>query len=108
VLFGVAVLNGLVLVSYIIQLRESGLPTLDAVSQGCDRRFRPILITASITIFSLIPMLTASGPGSEIQKPLAVVVVGGLLTSTFATLVVLPTMFRWFAKEKEGDEDADD
>jgi len=100
VLFGVAVLNGVVLVSYISQLRQEGVDIDDAVKQGCASRLRPILMTASITIFSLIPMLIASGPGSEIQKPLATVVVGGLFTSTIATLLVLPTMYGWFEQKK--------
>jgi cobalt-zinc-cadmium resistance protein CzcA len=100
VLFGVAVLNGVVLVSYISQLRQEGIDLDDAVRQGCASRLRPILMTASITVFSLIPMLIASGPGSEVQKPLATVVVGGLFTSTIATLLVLPTMYGWFERKK--------
>ena len=100
VLFGVAVLNGIVLVSYISQLRQEGIGLDDAVRQGCTSRLRPILMTASITVFSLIPMLIASGPGSEVQKPLATVVVGGLFTSTIATLLVLPTMYGWFERKK--------
>jgi len=100
VLFGVAVLNGVVLVSYISQLRQEGVDLADAVKQGCASRLRPILMTASITIFSLIPMLIATGPGSEVQKPLATVVVGGLFTSTIATLLILPTMYGWFERKK--------
>jgi heavy metal efflux system protein len=100
VLFGVAVLNGVVLVSYISQLRQEGVDLGDAVQQGCASRLRPILMTASITIFSLIPMLIATGPGSEVQKPLAIVVVGGLFTSTVATLLILPTMYGWFERKK--------
>jgi len=96
VLLGVAVLNGLVLVSYIWQLRRAGTSVEEATIQACEHRLRPILMTASITVFSLIPMLFASGPGSEIQKPLAVVVVGGLITSTLSTLLVMPSMYRWF------------
>ncbi len=98
VLFGVAVLNGVVLVSHISQLREEGLPVHEAVIRGSHDRLRPVLMTASIAIFSLIPMLFATGPGSEVQRPLATVVVGGLLTSTFLTLVVLPTLYRWFER----------
>ncbi len=93
VLFGVAVLNGLVLVSSVVQLREGGLAPLEAVVQGCRTRLRPVLMTASIAVLSLVPMLFATGPGSEIQKPLAVVVVGGLVTSTLLTLVVLPVLY---------------
>jgi heavy metal efflux system protein len=96
VLFGVAVLNGVVLVSRITQLREEGVSVDAAVIQGSQDRLRPVLMTASIAIFSLIPMLYAAGPGSEIQRPLATVVVGGLLTSTILTLIVLPALYRWF------------
>ncbi len=77
VLFGVAVLNGLVLISYISQLQDCGMPVAEAVFKGAETRLRPVLMTASIAVFSLVPMLFATGPGSEIQKPLAVVVVGG-------------------------------
>jgi heavy metal efflux system protein len=104
VLFGVAVLNGLVLVSTISQLRTEGVHRQEAISKACECRLRPILMTASITVFSLIPMLFATGPGSEIQKPLAVVVIGGLVTSTLATLLVLPSMFRWFDYNRINNE----
>jgi cobalt-zinc-cadmium resistance protein CzcA len=96
VLFGVAVLNGVVLVSRITQLRQEGISLDDAVIRGTQDRLRPVLMTALIAIFSLIPMLYATGPGSEVQRPLATVVVGGLLTSTILTLVVLPALYRWF------------
>ncbi len=98
VLFGVAVLNGVVLVSHITQLREEGLNLQDAVFKGSLNRLRPVLMTASIAIFSLIPMLFATGTGSEIQKPLATVVVGGLITSTLLTLLLIPTLYGWFEK----------
>jgi len=98
VLFGVAVLNGVVLVSHIAQLREEGVPLQEAVAKGSHDRLRPVLMTASIAIFSLIPMLFATGPGSEVQRPLATVVVGGLLTSTLLTLVLLPTLYSLFEK----------
>jgi len=94
-LFGIAVLNGIVLLSYIIQLREEGLTLDEAVVRGGSNRLRPVLMTATITIFSLLPLLFAQGPGSEIQKPLAVVVVGGLVTSTLMTLLVLPALYAW-------------
>ena len=68
----------------------------EAVRGACENRLRPILMTASITIFSLMPLLFATGPGSEVQRPLAAVVVGGLLTSTLATLLVLPALYPWF------------
>jgi cobalt-zinc-cadmium resistance protein CzcA len=101
VLFGVAVLNGVVLVTHVEQLRQTGLSMSDAIMKGCENRLRPVLMTASIAIFSLIPMLYASGPGSEIQRPLATVVVGGLITSTFLTLVMLPTLYEWLGKRSE-------
>lgn len=101
VLFGVAVLNGVVLVSHIAQLRdEVGLDLNEAVLKGSMDRLRPVLMTASIAIFSLIPMLYSTGTGSEIQKPLATVVVGGLITSTLLTLLLIPSMYGWFEKRK--------
>ena len=101
VLFGVAVLNGVVLVSHIAQLRDKdGLDMIEAILKGSADRLRPVLMTASIAIFSLIPMLYASGAGSEIQKPLATVVVGGLITSTILTLLLIPSMYSWFEKPK--------
>ncbi len=99
-LFGVAVLNGVVLVSYINKLREEGLGLEEAILTGCERRLRPVLMTALVAILGLVPMLFATGPGSEIQKPLATVVVGGLITSTILTLIVLPTLYRWFEEKK--------
>ncbi|ACD94264.1 efflux RND transporter permease subunit [Trichlorobacter lovleyi] len=104
VLFGVAVLNGLVLVSRIAQLRDEGLGLEEAIRQGATDRLRPVLMTASIAIFSLIPMLLASGTGSEIQKPLATVVVGGLVTSTVLTLLIIPSVYSWFEKRKADEE----
>ncbi|GMU87217.1 MAG: cation transporter [Ignavibacteriales bacterium] len=98
VLFGVAVLNGVVLVARISQLREEGVPLSQAIRMGSISRLRPVLMTASIAVFSLIPMLFASGAGSEIQKPLATVVVGGLITSTILTLLVIPAVYSWFDK----------
>ncbi|MGE5343063.1 MAG: efflux RND transporter permease subunit [Candidatus Omnitrophota bacterium] len=95
ILFGVAVLNGVVLVSYIAQLRQEGMDLQSSIFNACSIRIRPVLMTAFISIFSLIPMIFATGPGSEIQKPLAVVVVGGLITSTFLTLFLLPTLYSW-------------
>jgi len=100
VLFGVAVLNGLVLVSRISQLREEGLDLQKAIRKGSLDRLRPVLMTASISIFSLLPMLLAGGTGSEIQKPLATVVVGGLFTSTLLTLLIIPSVYSWFEKRE--------
>ena len=100
-LFGVAVLNGVVLVSYISKLREEGLNIEEAITLGCEKRLRPVLMTAFVAIMGLIPMLFAQGPGSEIQRPLATVVVGGLVSSTLLTLLVLPTIYKWFAEKKK-------
>ncbi len=97
-LFGVAVLNGMVLVSQINQLRQEGLPLEEAVSEGCHRRLRPVLMTALVAILGLTPLLFASGPGSEVQRPLAVVVVFGLFTSTMLTLIILPVLYGKFAE----------
>ncbi|BCG47013.1 CzcABC family efflux RND transporter, transmembrane protein [Citrifermentans bremense] len=104
VLFGVAVLNGLVLVSRISQLREEGMELQEAIRKGSLDRLRPVLMTAAIAIFSLIPMLLASGTGSEIQKPLATVVVGGLVTSTLLTLLIIPSVYSWFEKRDSQEE----
>ncbi len=98
-LWGIAVLNGVVLVSYIRRLREEGMEQMEAIVQGCRQRFRPVLMTATVAMLGLIPMLFASGPGSEVQKPLAIVVIGGLITSTLLTLIVLPTLYRWFEEK---------
>jgi len=100
-LLGIAVLNGLVLVAYFRQLRAEGTSMADAVRMGAERRLRPVLMTASITAFGLVPLLFASGPGSEIQKPLAIVVIGGLVTSTLLTLVLLPILFERFGEDRE-------
>lgn len=98
-LWGIAVLNGVVLVSYIRSLREDGVSQAEAVLQGCKQRFRPVLMTATVAMLGLIPMLFANGPGSEVQRPLAIVVIGGLITSTLLTLVVLPTLYKWFEEK---------
>jgi len=93
-LFGVAVLNGVVMVSYFNELRRGGLDLPLAVIRGAVLRLRPVLITASVAALGLIPMLFATGPGSEIQKPLAAVVIGGLVSSTLLTLFILPTLYQ--------------
>ena len=95
-LLGIAVLNGLVLVSYFNQLLAEGNNLSTVVFEGSLRRLRPVLMTASIAAFGLVPLLYASGPGSEIQKPLAIVVIGGLFSSTVLTLFLLPILFRRF------------
>jgi len=100
VLFGVAVLNGIVLVSHISQLREEGSSLEQAIMRGSVDRLRPVLMTALISIFSLIPTLFAAGTGSEVQRPLATVVVGGLITSTILTLIIIPTVYSWFDKKR--------
>jgi cobalt-zinc-cadmium resistance protein CzcA len=100
-LFGVAVLNGVVLVSCFNQLRQEGASLDEAIRKGTDLRLRPVLMTASVTMLGLVPLLLASGTGSEIQRPLAVVVIGGLITSTLLTLIVLPTLYRWFEETIE-------
>lgn len=96
-LLGITVLNGVVLVSYFNQLCSEGLPLQDVVVQGARRRLRPVLMTASITAFGLVPLLFASGPGSEVQRPLAIVVIGGLITATALTLILLPILYRRYA-----------
>jgi cobalt-zinc-cadmium resistance protein CzcA len=100
-IFGIAVLNGVVLVSYINQLREEGLETHKAVVKAALLRLRPVLMTALTTGLGLIPLLLANDIGSNVQRPLAAVVVGGLVTSTLLTLVVLPTIYKWFAEPVE-------
>jgi cobalt-zinc-cadmium resistance protein CzcA len=95
-LWGIAVLNAVVLVSYIRTLRDEGLIQLEAIRQGCAQRFRPVMMTATVAMLGLVPFLFATGPGSEIQRPLAIVVIGGLITSTLLTLVVVPTLYRKF------------
>ena len=95
-LLGIAVLNGLVLIDCFNQLCAQGVAVDDAVREGARRRLRPVLMTASITALGLIPLLFASGPGSEIQRPLAIVVIGGLVTSTALTLLLIPLLYRRF------------
>ncbi len=105
-LFGVAVLNGVVMVSYFNQLREAGYSVLQAVQEGAERRLRPVLMTALIASLGLVPLLAATGPGSELQQPLAVVVIGGLVTSTLLTLILLPTLYAWMESRAEKREGA--
>jgi cobalt-zinc-cadmium resistance protein CzcA len=97
-LFGVAVLNGVVLVTFINHLREQGSSTREAVVRGCLLRLRPVLMTAAVASIGFIPMALARGAGAEVQKPLATVVIGGLITSTVLTLFVLPTLYDWFER----------
>jgi len=95
-LLGIAVLNGVVMMSYFNQLATQGMSIQQVVFEGAKRRLRPVLMTASIAAFGLIPLLFATGPGSEIQKPLAIVVIGGLVTSTLLTLILLPILYQKF------------
>ena len=95
-LFGVAVLNGIVLVSYMNALRQQeGKDVKQAVLTGCMMRLRPVLMTALVALLGLVPLAFAHGIGSEVQRPLAVVVIGGLVSSTFLTLIVLPVLYQW-------------
>ncbi len=105
-LFGVAVLNGVVMVSYFNQLREAGRSVMQAVQEGAERRLRPVLMTALIASLGLVPLLAATGPGSELQQPLAVVVIGGLVTSTLLTLILLPTLYAWLEGRDEKKQGA--
>jgi heavy metal efflux system protein len=99
--FGVAMLNGIVMVTFLNDLRRQGLPIRDAVQQGAALRLRPVLMTASVAILGLIPMLLSTGVGAETQRPLATVVVGGLFTSTALTLLILPLMYEWAEQRAE-------
>ena len=100
VLLGIAVQNGVVLVAFIGQLRARGATVIEAVETSCDLRFRPLLMTALTSFIGHLPMLYATGSGADIQKPLAVVVMGGIITSSLLTLIVLPALYAWVAKEK--------
>ncbi len=99
--FGVAVLNGVVLVSYIVDLQKRGATPRDAAMQGALRRMRPVLMTAAVAVLGLVPILLSHGIGSEVQRPLATVVAGGLLTSTLLTLFVVPVCYPWFAGDSK-------
>lgn len=93
--FGVAMLNGIVLVTFLNEQRKHGLSIREAVRQGAALRLRPVLMTASVAILGLVPMLISTGVGAETQRPLATVVVGGLITSTLLTLLLLPLFYEW-------------
>ncbi|MDD2702364.1 MAG: efflux RND transporter permease subunit, partial [Sideroxydans sp.] len=97
-LLGIAVLNGVVLVNYFNYLVKNGYKIIDAVREGTTKRFRPVLMTATIAALGLLPLLFATGPGSEIQKPLAIVVINGLISSTLLTLIILPLLYLKFTK----------
>lgn len=104
-LWGIAVLNGVVLVSYIRKLRNEGLSQTEAVLQGTRLRFRPVMMTATVAALGLVPFLFARGLGSEIQRPLAIVVIGGLVTSTILTLIVVPCLYAVFEGRVQDVED---
>jgi len=104
-LFGVAVLNGVVLVSYIVQRRQEGDSPERAAEQAARARLRPVLMTALVASLGFVPMALATSAGAEVQRPLATVVIGGLVTSTLLTLLVLPAVYTWFATEKAGGRD---
>ncbi len=96
-LFGIALANGMVLVTYLNQLMRAGLPVDEASVVGACLRIRPVLMTATAASLGLIPLLFSQGTGSEVQRPLATVVVGGLVSSTILTLLVLPALYKWFS-----------
>jgi cobalt-zinc-cadmium resistance protein CzcA len=98
-LFGVAVLNGIVLIAHLNALRQTGQPLLKSVIDGAADRLRPVLMTALVASLGFIPMAFNTGPGSEVQRPLATVVIGGLITSTFLTLLVLPLIYEWMERK---------
>jgi cobalt-zinc-cadmium resistance protein CzcA len=105
-LSGVAVLNGLVMISYIRSLREDGMPLDAAIHEGALTRLRPVLMTALVASLGFVPMALATSIGAEVQRPLATVVIGGILSSTFLTLLVLPVLYRLFAGSGPNDDDA--
>ena len=100
-LFGVAVLNGVVLLSYVLTIQESGKSSSDSAYEGAQVRYRPVMLTALVASLGFIPMALSHGMGAEVQRPLATVVIGGLLTSTTLTLLVLPTVYAWIFRSKE-------
>jgi heavy metal efflux system protein len=102
-LFGVAVLNGIVMVSYINQLRREGLDLEPAVIEGASMRLRPVLMTALVASLGFLPMAMSTRMGSEVQRPLATVVIGGLITSTLLTLYILPALYPWFSNKRHGN-----
>jgi cobalt-zinc-cadmium resistance protein CzcA len=105
-LFGVAVLNGIVMVSYINRLRDDGLPMHHAVVSGASLRLRPVLMTAMVASLGFIPMAVSQAPGAEVQRPLATVVIGGLITATMLTLYVLPLLYPWFTPRDSANAEA--
>ncbi len=99
-LSGVAVLNGVMMISFINQLREEGKTVRDAVLEGALTRLRPVLMTALVASLGFVPMALANGAGAEVQRPLATVVIGGIITATFLTLLLLPAIYAWVEKDR--------
>jgi len=99
-LLGIAMLNGVVMVNYFNYLIERGMSVQKAIFEGAVKRLRPVLMTALIASFGLVPLLFATGPGSEIQRPLAIVVISGLVSSTILTLFILPILYGWSVKDE--------
>ncbi|GKS69245.1 cobalt-zinc-cadmium resistance protein CzcA [Nitrosomonas sp. PY1] len=111
--WGTSILNGVVLISFVRELRQKGMSIAEATRKACSQRFRPVMMTAATTILGLAPFLTATGLGSEVQKPLAIVVIFGLTTATMMTMVVMPIIYHWFddivtTKESETEGESTD
>jgi cobalt-zinc-cadmium resistance protein CzcA len=104
-LSGVAVLNGVVMLSFVRRLRQEGVALDAALFDGCTARLRPVLMTALVAALGFVPMAIATGTGAEVQRPLATVVIGGVLSSTLLTLLVLPALYRLAHREKEAPEE---
>lgn len=102
-LSGIAVLNGLMMVSFINKLREEGMNLEEAITRGALTRLRPVLMTALVASLGFVPMAIATGSGAEVQRPLATVVIGGIVSSTLLTLVVLPALYRIFHRDRSRD-----
>jgi cobalt-zinc-cadmium resistance protein CzcA len=100
-LSGVSVLNGLILISHFNTLREQGRAVNDAVKEGALTRLRPVLMTALVASLGFVPMAISTGAGAEVQRPLATVVIGGIITSTFLTLVLLPVLYEWLERKSK-------
>jgi len=100
-LFGIAVLNGIVLLTYIREVRQQGVSIAEAAERGAETRLRPVLMTALVASLGFIPMAISTGAGAEVQRPLATVVIGGLVTSTLLTLLVLPSLYKWIEEWRE-------
>jgi cobalt-zinc-cadmium resistance protein CzcA len=103
-LSGVAVLNGLVIIAFIERLREEGKPMLEAIREGALTRLRPVLMTAMVASLGFVPMAIATGAGAEVQRPLATVVIGGIISSTILTLLVLPALYALFRRESRSTD----